>query len=50
MKILFVVKSKAIETLGPMYLAAVAKSCGAETRIADMANAYTIADDAAVYS
>ncbi len=36
MKILFVVKSKEIETLGVMYLAAVVKQCGHEARIVDI--------------
>jgi len=33
MKVLFIVKSKTIETLGPMYLAAVVKKCGHEAFI-----------------
>jgi radical SAM superfamily enzyme YgiQ (UPF0313 family) len=39
MRFLFVVKSKAIETLGPMYLAAIAKRFGHEARIIDIENA-----------
>lgn len=39
MKILFVVKSKAIETLGSMYLAAVVKQCGHEARIVELKDA-----------
>lgn len=42
MKILFVVKSKAIETLGPMYLASVAKKRGWETQIVDMYEAFAV--------
>jgi len=42
MKVLFVVKSKAIETLGPMYLAAVVKKCGHEARIVDVTEAEAI--------
>ena len=44
MKILFVVKSKTIETLGPMYLAAVAKAAGHEAKIWDINNAETAAE------
>jgi len=44
MKILFVVKSKAIETLGPMYLSAVAREAGAETRIVAIENACIVAN------
>ena len=44
MKILFVVKSKAIETLGPMYLSAVARQAGAETRIVAIENACIVAN------
>lgn len=43
MKILFVVKSKTIENLGVMYLAAITKNCGAETRIVDMVEANAVA-------
>jgi anaerobic magnesium-protoporphyrin IX monomethyl ester cyclase len=43
MKILFVVKSKAIETLGPMYLSAVAKQAGHECRIVELEHAYHFA-------
>ena len=43
MKVLFVVKSKAIETLGVMYLAAVVKQCGHEARIVDIENALPFA-------
>jgi radical SAM superfamily enzyme YgiQ (UPF0313 family) len=39
MRFLFVVKSKAIETLGPMHLAAIAKRFGHEARIIDIENA-----------
>lgn len=43
MKVLFVVKSKMIETLGPMYLAAVVKQAGHEAKIVDIYDAYTVA-------
>jgi anaerobic magnesium-protoporphyrin IX monomethyl ester cyclase len=39
MKILLVVKSKTIETLGPMYLQAVIKQCGHECKIVDINDA-----------
>ena len=39
MKVLLVVKSKAIETLGVMYLAAVVKKAGHECKITDIADA-----------
>ena len=40
MKVLFVVKSMAIEPLGPMYLAAVVKQAGHEAKIIDVENAF----------
>jgi len=40
MKIMFVVKSKTIETLGPQYLAAVVKQAGQDARIVDIQEAY----------
>jgi len=43
MKILFVVKSKAMENLGVMYLSAVAQEAGAETRIVAIENACIVA-------
>ena len=43
MKILFVVKSKQIETLGPMYLSSIAKQAGYECRIVDINEALDIA-------
>jgi radical SAM superfamily enzyme YgiQ (UPF0313 family) len=43
MKILLVVKSKAIETLGPMYLSAIAKKAGHECKITDIADAPLVA-------
>ena len=43
MRILFVVKSKTIETLGPQYLAAVVKKAGHECHIVDLPNAYGFA-------
>jgi hypothetical protein len=36
MKILLVVKSKAIECLGPMYLSAIVKQCGHDAKICDI--------------
>jgi radical SAM superfamily enzyme YgiQ (UPF0313 family) len=41
MKILLVVKSMAIENLGPMYLSAVAKKAGHECRITELVDALT---------
>jgi anaerobic magnesium-protoporphyrin IX monomethyl ester cyclase len=43
MKILLVVKSKAIETLGPMYLSAIANKAGHECKITDIADAPLVA-------
>jgi len=43
MKVLFVVKSKVIECLGPMYLAAVIKQAGHEAKIVDINTAYNVA-------
>ena len=43
MKILLVVKSKTIETLGPMYLQAIAKQVGHECKIVDIDEATPIA-------
>ena len=43
MKIMFVVKSKAIETLGCMYLSAIAKANGHESRIVELENATIVA-------
>ena len=40
MKILLVVKSKAIETLGPMYLSSIAKQAGHECKIVDIDEAF----------
>jgi radical SAM superfamily enzyme YgiQ (UPF0313 family) len=45
MKILFIVKSKTIETLGPMYLASVAKERGWEARIMDIGEAIVFAPE-----
>jgi anaerobic magnesium-protoporphyrin IX monomethyl ester cyclase len=39
MKVLFVVKSKAIECLGPQYLSAVVKQCGHDAKICDILEA-----------
>uniref|UniRef100_A0A6H1ZVB3 Putative radical SAM superfamily protein n=1 Tax=viral metagenome TaxID=1070528 RepID=A0A6H1ZVB3_9ZZZZ len=43
MKVLFVVKSKVIETLGPQYLAAVVKKCGHDAKICDILDAEIVA-------
>ncbi len=43
MKFLLVVKSKAIECLGPMYISAVAKRAGHECHIVDLPSAYDFA-------
>ena len=43
MRVLFIVKSKTIETLGPMYLAAVVKKCGHEAKICDILEAPIVA-------
>lgn len=45
MKILFVVKSKVLETLGPMYLAATAKLGGHKTRIVEFNEAILMTQD-----
>jgi radical SAM superfamily enzyme YgiQ (UPF0313 family) len=42
MKVLFVVKSKAIETLGVMYLSAVVKNCGHDAKIVDINGIYDV--------
>ena len=43
MKILFVVKSKAMENLGVMHLSAIARKAGADTRITSLENACLVA-------